>query len=343
MKILKQQQYHISTLKSKIAQKRSELDSAQLLPQLRQKEDELHYLKLQLSRLLSEKKTAETLVTSQQKTLSSLKAPEDNEDKKSQILTELQETKSENKILLEKKQELEKEIKKNHSKLFDGKMHVRELQKRIEAHKKRFPAKEGEDGPRIITEDDVEMMKDKVRELEEDRRMKVAMHERDLKEIESIKKELEREQERLQLILAEKDREMRLNSLKLKELKRIQRTRATKPVKSRLTRLTAGTFDIDELNQEHELNKYLLKQEKELKSRAQEVDYPLEMEDELVDYGRSSQMKQTPMLLKPSPSAPAISKDFSTLKSVEDINRKEKELLEQLQQLQQMKGNAARK
>lgn len=234
MKILKQQQYHITTLKSKISQKRAELDSTQLLPQLRQKEDELHYLKMQLTRLLTEKKTAETLVISQQKALANLKSPEDNDDKKSAVLAELQETKAENKILLEKKQELEKEIKKNHSRLFDGKMYVRELQKRIENHKKKFGTKDGEDAPRIITEDDVEMMKDKVKELEEDRRMKVAMHERDLKEIESMKRELEKEQERLQLILAEKDREMRLNSLKLKELKRIQRTRAVKPIKSSL-------------------------------------------------------------------------------------------------------------
>ena len=60
------------------------------------------------------------------------------------------------------------------------------------------------------------------------------MHDRDMRDVEMMRRELEREHERLQRMLSEKDREMRINSIKMKELKRIQRARISRPMKSRL-------------------------------------------------------------------------------------------------------------
>ena len=229
MRILKQQQFHISNLKAKIAQKRAELDETHQYGQVREKEDELKDLKRRLKELLEERETVSAVKKEQEKALASLTGNDDQEARKKQLLQELHEIKAENKVLVEKKQELEKELKKNHSKMFDGKIYIRELQRRIEQHKKRFPG----DDLRGISEDDVERMKSKIRELEEERKEKISTHDRDMRDVDQMRKELEKEHDRLQRVLAEKDREMRTNSLKLKELKRIQRARAQKPLKSR--------------------------------------------------------------------------------------------------------------
>ena len=228
MKVLKQQQFHISSLKAKIAEKRAELDETQQYELVRQKEDELKDLKRKLKELVDERATVSAMRDEQAKILEKLKGGEDQERRKETLLEELKNIKQENKILMDKKTELEKELKKNHSKMFDGKIYIRDLQKRIEQHKKRFPGGE----VRSITEDDIDLLKDKIRELEEEKRYKVSSHEQDMKDIEYMRKELQKENERLQRILTEKDREMRINSLKMKELKRIHRTRATKSLKS---------------------------------------------------------------------------------------------------------------
>lgn len=228
MRILKEQQFHISNLKAKINEKRKELDENRQYDLVREKEDELKDLRRRLKDLMDERATVCANRDEQVKVLEKLKGGEDQERKKDILLEELKTIKLENKLLIEKKTELERELKKNHSKMFDGKLYIRDLQRRIDQHKKRFPDEE----MRGVTEDDIDRLKDKIKDLEEERKSKILSHDRDMKDIDYMRRELERENERLQRILAEKDREMRLNSLKMKELKRIQRTRAAKPLKS---------------------------------------------------------------------------------------------------------------
>lgn len=230
MKVLKQQQFHISNLKAKISEKRAELDENKQYDLVREKEDELKDLRRRLKELMDERATVCAARDEQAKVLDKLKGGEDQEKKKDHLLEDLKSIKLENKLLIEKKTELERELKKNHSKMFDGKLYVRELQRRIEQHKKRFPNEE----MRGITEEDIDRLKEKIKDLEEERNTKISTHDRDMKDIDYMRRELERENERLQRILTEKDRDMRINSLKMKELKRIQRTRASRPLKSRL-------------------------------------------------------------------------------------------------------------
>ena len=87
----------------------------------------------------------------------------------------------------------------------------------------------------------------------------------------------------------------------------------------------------------------MLRQERELKARAQVTDYAKDYDDELQAPQQYSTLAPPQTSLKPSPSAPVVGNNLAALKSVDDINRKEKELLEQLKQLQAMKGNAMRK
>jgi predicted esterase YcpF (UPF0227 family) len=69
LKVLKQQQYHISNLKAKIAEKRAELDENQQYELVRQKEDELKDLKRKLKDLMDEKATVSAQRDEQSKML----------------------------------------------------------------------------------------------------------------------------------------------------------------------------------------------------------------------------------------------------------------------------------
>ena len=330
MKILKQQQFHISNLKEKISKKRQELDETNQFNQVREKEDVLKDLRRRLKQLLEERDTVMVVKTEQEKALQELKGSEDQEAKKSELLHELQETKQENKILLEKKQELEREIKQNHAKLFDGKIYVRELQKKIDAHKKRFPNEE----MRAITSEDVQRLRAQIRELELDRREKIDQHDSEMRDLESMRRDLEREHERLQRILADKDREMRMNSLKLRELKRLQRARAAIPIRSR--RPSADTLDMNDLNKEQQVNHYLIEEEKQIKDKMARQGLGLDDHEYAAD-GVVSLHKNKLREDRVFASQPRLQP--VDIKTLDQITAKEKELYAQLEQLQKLKKN----
>jgi hypothetical protein len=230
MRVLREQQYHISNLKAKINEKKKELDQAHQYSMIREKEDELKNLKRILKDLMNEREVVLGLRKDQEKTLHNLQDSETHENRRKELLEELNEIKRENKVLMEKKGELEKQLNKNHSKLVNGKLYIRELEKKIEDHKKKY------DGTDLknITEEDIENLKEKMMILEQEKRERTLMNEEDLRNVEKMKAELRRENQRLEKILREKDKEMRLNSLKMKELKRLQRLRMNRPVKGRI-------------------------------------------------------------------------------------------------------------
>ena len=229
MNILKQQQFHISSLKEKISLKKTELDENNQLNIVREKEDELKFLRKKLKALVEERETVVSIKNGQEKALQEMRGTTDQEMKKKEMQAELQDIKQENKLLVEKKQELERELKKNHSKMFDGKILVRDLKRKIEQHKKRF----ADESLKEITDEDIEKLREQIWQLDQERKEKAALHDQEMRDLEMMRRDLEREHERLQRILGEKDREMRMNSLKLKELKRLQRIRSSMPIRSR--------------------------------------------------------------------------------------------------------------
>jgi len=330
MKILKQQQFHISNLKERISKKRQELDETNQYNQVREKEDVLKDLRRKLKQLLEERDTVLIVKTEQEKALHELRGSEDQEARKAELLHELQETKQENKILLEKKQELEREIKQNHAKLFDGKLYVRELQKKIDAHKKRFPNEE----LKAISKEDVQRMREQIRDLEFERREKIEQHDQEMRDLESMRRDLEREHERLQRILAEKDREMRINSLKLRELKRLQRARAAIPIRSR--RRSPDTIDMADLNKEQQVNRYLIEEEKQIKDKMSRQGMGLDdheyAADSVVSLHKNRLRDERVFASQPRLQSVQV-------QTLDQITAKEKELYEQLEQLQRLKKN----
>jgi hypothetical protein len=229
--ILREQQGHISTLKHKIERKKRELDEAYQYPLVREKEDHLKDLKRILSELYLERDGAMKIRSEQTKAVNSLGDNREDEIRRRNLNEELLEIKNENKILQEKKQEMDKELNKNHAKLVNGKMYIRELEKKIEEYKSSKKGLSAE--ARNISQEDIEGLRRTLAELEREKKEKNERHYEDLRNIERMKGELKKDNARLERLLREKDKELRLNAIKMKELRKLQRHRMVRPMRGK--------------------------------------------------------------------------------------------------------------
>lgn len=188
-KQLREQQALLNQLKRKIASKKRELDTAYQYPLIREKEDELKHLKKILAQLTKERDSVLKVKKQQSKALNALKYNKEEEKRKSELAKELKKIKKNNKELMEKKAKLEKIMNKNHVKIVNGKVYIRELKKRLHDFKKK---NDGIDY-RKISEKDVEEMKDKIETLKLEKKNIEKRHLLDLKNIEKMKHELRQE------------------------------------------------------------------------------------------------------------------------------------------------------
>lgn len=191
-RILREQQAHLNSLKKKISSKKRELDTAYQYPLIREKEDELRNLKRILHELTIERDSVLKVKKQQTKALNSLKYNKEEEGRRKQLAKELARIKKENKSLTEKKMELEKLMNKNHTKIVNGKVYIRELKKRLIDFKKN---NDGVDYKQIEA-GDVSELKEKIAELEIEKKTMEQRHIQDLKNIERMKHELRMENSR---------------------------------------------------------------------------------------------------------------------------------------------------
>lgn len=135
---------------------------------------------------------------------------------------------------------MDKVTKRNHEKVVSSKVYIRELKNKIADHQKRrvpgtprgsgTPAKGKGKDYRNIGEEDVIAMEAKLDDLKTERVDRERTHYKALKSLEREKESLLHENSRFEEKLKEKDKEIRLNKLKMSELKRLQRHRAVKPM-----------------------------------------------------------------------------------------------------------------
>lgn len=225
-KILKEQQLQLNDLKNKIGSKKRELDNAYQYPLVREKEDELKNLKRIYAEHKKEKESVLRIKKEQEKALHGFGFNQEEEERKSELVSELREVKAENKNLHDQKAEMEKALNKNHQKVINSKVYIRDLKKKLEEHKHKS---DGHDY-KNITEEDLMEMEQKVKDLQYERGQREKKHYEDLKYLEKQKNDLIKENSRLEEKLKEKDKEIRLNKLKMSELKRLQRHKAVKPM-----------------------------------------------------------------------------------------------------------------
>lgn len=192
VKQLREQQGLLNQLKKKIASKKRELDTAYQYPLIREKEDELKNLKRILSELTVERDSVLKVKKQQSKALNALKYNKEEEDRRQQLSNQLKKIKQENKDLMEKKGKLEKIMNKNHVKIVNGKVYIRELKKRLHDFKKK---NDGVDY-RKISEADVTELKEKIEALKLEKKNLEKRHLLDLKNIEKMKHELRQENQR---------------------------------------------------------------------------------------------------------------------------------------------------
>lgn len=93
---------------------------------------------------------------------------------------------------------------------------------------------------------------------------------------------------------------------------------------------------MEDLQEEHEMNKYLLQQEKDLRSKLETIKFNMEKSSsQPVFKTKSPQFKEDiPYSSKPANRLKPLEK----LENLDDIKRKEKQLQEQLEQLRKLKS-----
>lgn len=187
--VLREQQGQLNYLKKKIQAKKRELDNAYQYPLIREKEDQLRNLKRILDELMRERESVTKIQKDQSRALKGLRFSKEEQKRKAELNDEISSIKKENKLLVEKKLELEKDVNKNHSKIVNGKLYIRELKQRLQDFKKN---NDGIDY-KNITSQDVDELKVKIKELNKERKGMEIRHRQDLRNIEKMKVDLRKE------------------------------------------------------------------------------------------------------------------------------------------------------
>jgi hypothetical protein len=223
---LYEQQSRIQQLKADIKKKKADLDSTYHTDVIREKQDELNDLKRILDELVVERETLERIRREQERVLKEKEVDVNENFRKDELIEKLREAKTTYKNILDQKNEKEKEVNTLHGQVVAEKMALRELQQKINELKSRKKVEENGNA----TEAEIESLNQQIKELKAKKQTIIEDAESKMKALERSKKELTREIETLEQTLKEKDKDMRLNSIKLKDLKRLQRHNVLKPI-----------------------------------------------------------------------------------------------------------------
>lgn len=93
---------------------------------------------------------------------------------------------------------------------------------------------------------------------------------------------------------------------------------------------------MDDLQEEHEMNKYLLHQEKDLRSKLETLKLTIEKSSSQPVLKAKTPAFKEDLALNVKPTSKL--KPIDKLENMEEINRKEKQLQEQLEQLRKLKS-----
>ena len=264
-RVIRDQQQVIGNMRVKIEKRQKELDEAFQYPMVREREDQLRDLKRQIKELEDQREAAQRVRREQTKATGATSENKMEEERKQKLLFELNEKKRESKRLLEEKTEIDKIVEKNHTKLVNGKIQVRELEKKIDSFKNNKNKDELQ--KRQISKEDLEVAKAELDQLKRERKQKAKEFEDDVRDYERMKADLRRDSQKQERVLREKEKEFRLNAIKMKELKRMQRHKAVKPMRDQ-DELMAGEKDMDV----HEL---LRRQDLEIEKKMLELNIDL--------------------------------------------------------------------
>jgi len=231
MQELKDQLAKIDQLKHHITIMKRQLKNTYNLPKVIEKEDELKAAQKELAKVVDEKNSLLKIKKEQNKALDFLNNEGEYEKKLKQVTTELRQVKDEYRKENELFNENDKAMKKLHEKIIVMEEKCRDLQKKIKDKKgDKVPKSQGVVPE--VSQHDIEAMEDRIRELQDKKQDIEKGFEDEMKGLERKKKTLMSENAKLGTQLKEKEKEIRLNNLRLKELRKLTRYNAVKPLEN---------------------------------------------------------------------------------------------------------------
>ena len=221
---LQRQQVTINGLKNEIKKKKVDIEKNYHVDLLREKEDEIHHLKRIVKELKVEKSTLARIREDQEKIISDQLNPEENLKRKD-LVEKVRELKERYRELVEEKARKEKQVYNLHGQVIDEKSMLRDLVSKIQESKHLQATSESpEEVQRKLTEHENE-----IEELKAKREAITAEYEGKLKNIDKAKKELVKDIDKLEVIIREREKEIRYNAIKLKDIKRYYKFAESQP------------------------------------------------------------------------------------------------------------------
>ena len=202
--IVEDQLQIISTMRSKISKKQKELDEAYQYPLIREREDVLRDLRRQIESLVKDRDGGLRVRRDENKGMQDYDNGKE-EDRKESLMEELSEMKRESKSLMEVKADIEKQLEKNHNRLVNGRIQVREMEKRLEEYKTN--KRKGDVSKKRVGREEVEEIRRELEEAKKRREEKGKEHEEEVREYERVKVEIRKAKGRAEKDVREKERD----------------------------------------------------------------------------------------------------------------------------------------
>lgn len=219
---LKVKQNEVSEIKTRIQHKKKQLYSNFNTPLVREKEDELKNLRQIYAKRYKEKASIEKIMNQQKNALEDHVQNLESEEVQGKAYDDLRQFKEKNRKLFDEISTQEKTLKKNHEKVVDLKLFIRNFQKKFENSQNN--AKQDK-----ITQQSVESLEKEM----EDLKKQLSEEKKEYKEQVKILDKPRYDQNKITTEQEDKiklrDKEIRVYKLKLKEIQRLVRVKAVKP------------------------------------------------------------------------------------------------------------------
>jgi hypothetical protein len=220
----------ISKYKKDITAMKKQLDGNLNEARITDLENQSKYLSKRIEELEAENDALQKIERDQKKALDEVHDVQNYSGRMKALSSETRTMKEKYRELIAQQKQDEKVLREQHERCVMLEEKCRKFQTAIKTRKPEVEVDEDEPRPPEVTENDVEELKEKIQEaeklkVEEERRLKTR-----IKELESQIRDSKHNVDILTVQLKEKDQEVRLTVLKIKELKRVTRHNQLKPI-----------------------------------------------------------------------------------------------------------------
>lgn len=222
---MKKQGDKIDSLKQEIKKIRAELENAYHYEIIRQKDDEKQNLKRVYNELKQEKDTMVKMIKEQKKHIDTQVENTEEVKRKEALLEKLKKVKEENRKLLDSVNTVQKEANEIDAKNIREKLKMRKGKHMLEGKSKKQNKKGMETLGREIS-----ILSEDIENLKANKTRVTTEHQDRFNHLVKEKKTKEKERDQLEKLFKEKDKEIRLNALKIASIKRSLRYNILEPV-----------------------------------------------------------------------------------------------------------------